>query len=216
MNTILKEEYLNSKIFKMPFACMLAGPSKSGKTTLLIQLLINKDIYDKQIDRIVYCYSQAQPSFEKLANIEFHKGLPDTETFDSGKNNIVILDDLMAEANDNIQILNLFTVDSHHRNISTFFLTQNLFAKGKYSRTISLNCNYIFLFNNPRDKSQIKPFAMQIANENWRYIKEAYDDATSEPYGYLFFDLHQKTPPLCQVQTDILSDQRVIYIPKNV
>ena len=68
----------------------------------------------------------------------------------------------MSECINNEEIMNLFTVGTHHINTSVFFLTQNIFSKGKYSRDISLNTNYMILFKNPRDQQQFQILARQI------------------------------------------------------
>ena len=52
-------------------------------------------------------------------------------------------------------IYDIFTVDSHHKNISVFVLAQNLFLKERNARTISLNCKYIITTNNSRDRAQL-------------------------------------------------------------
>jgi hypothetical protein len=131
-------------LFKSPFRAVLGGPSMSGKSWLLIEILkSNKKYIHPPPDRIVYCYSRPQSAFKQLTelNIEFVEGLPDIDQFDPALNNLIILDDLMDQCQSNVSILNLFTVDSHHKNISTFLVSQNIFAQGKHSRTISLNCN---------------------------------------------------------------------------
>lgn len=110
------------------------------------------------------------------------------DEFDSSKNNIVIINDLMMQSEQDKSILNLFTVDSHHQNISVFFLSQNLLSQGKYMRTISLNCHYIILMNNPRDRSQINFLARQIFPTHSKFLVESYIDATSTQFGYLFLD----------------------------
>ena len=53
------------------------------------------------------------------------------------------LKDTMSAKNEEIK--DIFTVDSHHMNISVFFLVQNLFQAEKNQRTISLNINYCVL-----------------------------------------------------------------------
>ena len=107
----LIEEYQ----FKHPFTCLIAGPTKSGKTTLLKKILTNhKQMISHPIDRIVYCYSRWQDAFDDLQNslsIEFKEGLPDIEDFDSKKNNLLILDDLMCESCKDNSIYDIFTVD---------------------------------------------------------------------------------------------------------
>jgi len=154
-------------LFKHPFTCMIAGPSKSGKTTLLKEILTNKDILiNKTIQRIVYCYTRWQESFDELKKaiptVEFLQGLPDIDTIDSYVNNFLIMDDLMKECGKDNSIYDIFTIDSHHKNISVFFLTQNLFPKEKNAHTISLNCNYIIVLNNPKDRAQMFHLARQM------------------------------------------------------
>ena len=76
------------------------------------------------MEKFVYCYSEWQPLYEKMIveikNITFVKGLPD---MDNLENAIVIHDDLMHEVVEDKNVLNLFTVGSHHRKISVIFLT---------------------------------------------------------------------------------------------
>ena len=62
----------------------------------------------------------------------------------------VVVDDLMEEVSGNKAMNNMFTKYSHHRNISVFFLVQDLFKKN--NQTLTLNAQYMFLFKNPRDK----------------------------------------------------------------
>ena len=89
----------------------------------------------------------------------------------------------MSETNQ--LVANIFTKISYHRNISILHLTQTLFDKNKYARTISLNAHYLVLFKNPRDASQFATLARQMYPSSWKFAIEAYKDATSVPYGYL-------------------------------
>lgn len=205
--------------FKHPFTCMLAGPSGSGKTTLIHKILkYNHQLIYPNVNQILYCYSRYQPFFDKIKhdvpNIVFHEGLPDIDELDSSNNNLIILDDLMQQVDQSI--LHLFTVDSHHKNISVFFLTQNLFSSNKHNRTISLNSHYLFLFNNPRDRSQINYLARQMFPTKSKFLIEVYEYVTSKEYGYLFLDFKQSTPNDNRVQTGIFPDeQRMIFQAKK-
>ena len=220
-----KYEILESFNFFHPFACLIAGPSQSGKTTLIEKIIYENSLIKPNIEKILYCYSTWQPGYTEVINkckelnkeIEFLKGLPEIEKFTNNKNYLLILDDLMTECGNDRNILNIFTRDSHHLNISVFLLNQNIFPNEKYARTISLNCQYIILTNNPRDRLQIEALSRQISPRGQKYIKEAYDDAvSSKNYGYLLFDLHQRTNYLNRVQTGIFSnEERVIYREKE-
>jgi len=122
----------------------------------------------------------------------------------------------MSECEKDPSILNLFTTDSHHRNISVFLISQNLFSQGKYSRTISLNCIYLIIFKNPRDKSQINVLARQMFPEKYNFFMEAFSDAVNnKSHSYLFIDLKQDTLEKNRIQTAILpGETRVLYTSK--
>lgn len=212
--------FIDQHVFKHPFTCTIAGPTQSGKTWLLKQILTyNSSLFDKIPQNIVYCYSTWQKNFETLGEIipkvKFNKGIPDLDEIDSSQINILLLDDLMKECEDDPSIQKLFTIDSHHKNISVFFITQNIFSRGKFTRTLNLNSHYIVLFNNPRDKLQINTIARQMFPGKVNFFMEAYDDATSKPHGYLLIDLKQSTESRNRIQTDVTPDkQRIIYTPK--
>jgi hypothetical protein len=72
--------------------------------------------------------------------------------------------------------------------VSVLYQTQNLFPPGKLSRTISLNSHYMLIFQNPRDSLGVSTLARQMFPKCIHYLLEAYGDATSKPYGYLFID----------------------------
>ena len=57
--------------------------------------------------------------------MNFVEGLPDGNSQDPSRNNFIIIDDLMHEADK--KIAKLFTQGSHHKNASVIFLTQNIF-----------------------------------------------------------------------------------------
>lgn len=181
----------NQLMFKHPFNMTVAGPSQSGKTKWVYDLLINIEnlIYPLPY-KIIYCYSNWQCMFDKLketiSNIEFLKGLPD---LDQCENSLIIIDDLMTDCVDNKEVVHLFTVGSHHRNNSVIFLTQNVFEQGKYARSISLNSHYMVIFNNLRDKCQINCLARQLYPGETKYFNEVFNDAVSVPYGHLIIDL---------------------------
>ena len=114
-------------------------------------------------------------------------------------------------------VVNLFTKGSHHRNLSVFYLTQNLFHQGPGQRDISLNANYIVVFKNPRDRAQIKHLARQVYPENPLFLQESYLDATSRPHGYLVLDLKQSTSENYRIRTNIFSEHQpeIFYLPKK-
>ena len=215
--------FIDEAIFNHPFTCLLAGPTGAGKTVLLNNILLNKNILvEPKITRIVYCYNSWQPNYDIILNsselkIEFFHGLFDIDSFDKNQNNLLILDDLMDECENSKVIKKLFTVDSHHNNISVFLITQNIFPKGKCARDISLNSHYIIIFKNPRDMNQVGVLGRQMFPFNCKFFLEAYQDATeNKAHGYLFIDLKQTTDQKNRIQTGIIpGDERIIYTSNN-
>ena len=99
----------------------------------------------------------------------------------------------MQSASGNQLVENLFT-NGKHLSLSVVFVSQNLFYNGKKCRTISLNSTYIVTFKNPRDQSQIHHLACQMFPSKSKFLQVAYEDATKDPYGYLFLDFHPNSP----------------------
>ena len=175
-----------------PFTCAVAGPTSSGKTQFVFRLIKQANqMIDPPPEHIVYCYGEFQPIFAEFPDVEFNEGLPDVSRFDGRKRVLLIIDDLMNEADQNI--CNLFTKLSHHRNVSVVFITQNLFHRNRFVRTMNLNTHYIIMFKNPRDAGQVATLARQMYPGKSKFVVEAYKDATKEPYGYLLIDLIPET-----------------------
>lgn len=201
--------------WKHPFSAIIAGPSGSGKSHFTIKFINNlKEMCDTEFDNIFWHYSEWQPSYN-LENVTFKEGIPNMGDFEGSKPNLVIIDDLMRESDG--RVVDLFTKGCHHRNISVFFITQNLFHQGKGSRDISLNAHYIVCFKNPRDRAQIRHLAQQVYPENSKFIQEAYNDATTKAHGYLLLDMKQSTPDEYRFRTAIFPDDphNYVYVPKN-
>ena len=211
---------VDSTIFSHPFNCILSAPTMGGKTFMIKEILKYKDILiEPSPNRIIFCYKSWQPSYDlikqEISSIEFIEGILDTDIIKIQNNNLIVLDDLMAECLNSEEIMNLFTVGSHHRNTSVFFLTQNIFSKGKFSRDISLNSNYMLIFKNPRDQQQLQILARQMYPNNSKFLKESFQDATKASFGYLLLDLKQTTPHRNRVQTGILPhEKRIFYTEK--
>ena len=178
-----------------PWTAIVAVPTGAGKTVFIRNFLENlHSLSDTVFNRVILYYSEWQNAYKELrvdnAIIEFREGLPRFDDFrDVTRPKLVILDDLMHESSSSDQsVVHLFTKGSHHRNLSVFFLTQNLFHQGRGQRDISLNANYILVFKNPRDRAQIQHLARQFCSENPNFLRDAYHDATIRAHGYSVID----------------------------
>ena len=200
---------------KHPFTCTVAGPSTSGKTWFVFRLIKHVDrLTVPPPEKILYCYGEFQPSFSEFPEVEFHEGLPDVSRFDGRQRVLLIIDDLMNEADQNV--CNLFTKLSHHRSVSVVFITQNLYHRNRFVRTMNLNTHYIVMFKNPRDANQVTTLARQMYPGKSKFVIEAFKDATKNPYGYLLIDLKPETDERYRIRTNIFpdDDRQYVYVSK--
>lgn len=199
-------EFKNKQLFFTfvhPFTCMVAGPTSSGKTVLVKSLIENhKYVFSgfNASPKVLWCHGQMQEGYQESSLIQYHEGLID----DPSGFDLIVVDDLMNELGCDNRLLNLFTKGSHHMNISVIFIVQNIFHQAKNMRGISLNCQYLIIMKNPRDKSQIHCLARQIYPTKSARLIKAYEDATKEPFSYLKIDLTPKTPDYLRIQTQIV------------
>lgn len=213
--------------FKTPFNWMVAGGSGCGKTTKVLNFLRSyKTITDNpKCENIIYYYNEWQPSYDSMSMegivTKWIQGVPTLDSIkeetyphkDTGS--IVVIDDFAHTLKKDI--LELFTVYSHHGNCSTIFLSQNLFEKNPIFRQISLNCTYVSVFKNPRDRLQISSFARQINPSKSKFIIDSYMEATKKPYSYIFFDNHQRTPDHLRIRSSILPHElpMSVWLPRS-
>jgi hypothetical protein len=139
---------------KHPFTCTVAGLTRSGKIWFVFRLIKNANrMIDLPPEKIECCYGEFQPSFSEFPDVKFHERSPDVSRLIERFRFLLVLDDLMNEANQNI--CNLLTNLSHQRNVAIAFITQNLFHSNGYVRTMNLNRHYVVLFKNTRDVNHV-------------------------------------------------------------
>lgn len=197
-----------------PATVLIAGPSMSGKSTFIRDLIKHKDaIFHPVPERIIYSYKCYQPIFQEMDNVEFIEGIDNLPIHTpQTKPTLLVVDDQMSEMTKDI--LHLFTRGCHHNNISLIFIVQNLFCQNKHFRTASLNTHYMVIFKNPRDICQVSNLARQIfPKEKAANMVAAYEDATRAPYGYLFIDLKSHTPDMLRLRSCILPNHGEEMLP---
>lgn len=190
-----------------PFTMVIAGPTGCGKSYFVRDLLSAKgEMFSIIPDKVVWFYGIYQPLYDEIENVTFVEGLPPTFQEYLGENTVCVIDDLMQSSNDK-RLSNLFTRGSHHLNLSVIFITQNFFHKGKEMRDITLNAHYLVLSKNRRDLSQITHLGRQLYPNHMKLFQEVFEDATKNPYSYLFIDLRSETPEGLRLRTNILPHQ---------
>ena len=157
--------------------CLFLGPTSSGKSTLLREIISNADkIFVPPPAEIIICYSIYQPlynSYDASVPIKFIEGLATMESLPKDRQHrLLVIDDLMEEVSSSKDIADFYTKFSHHYNYSIITLTQNLFCKGPFFRTISLNSHHFWLMKSVRDISVIKTIGRQMGKE--KLVIEAY------------------------------------------
>ena len=190
--------------FHHPFTMIIAGPSMSGKSTFLKNVLhLKKSMFNVTFKKIIWCYGEnnAKPD---IKDVTFHKGMLTNYSNEFNEKILIVLDDLMSDAY-NSSVSELFTKGSHHRNTSVILVTQNLFHQTVQSRNISLNAKYLVLFKNPRDKQQFSYLARQIYPENSSELMRVYNDVMQTPHSYFIIDLTQDCNELLRFRTDIFN-----------
>jgi hypothetical protein len=193
---------------KHPFTMIVAGPTCCGKTTLVKTILEKaRALIQPPPAKIVWCYKRWQPMYTEIniPNLEFMEGLNTPSNSMFMEPVLYVIDDLMKDATKSVDVCELFTEGSHHRNLSVICLLQNLYYKGKENRTMNLNTQYLVLFKNPRDQQQISVLARQMYPKESHKLLHIFNQATQQPYGYLLVDLKQDTPDRERLKPNVIN-----------
>jgi GTPase SAR1 family protein len=203
---------------KLPFGMILAGPSSSGKTTFLLKFIAESmDLIEPRPQSILYAFGEMSSVVQILqkAGISVYAGVPPEELIKrQPKPLLLILDDLLL-AIDEKYLNNLFLAKSHHQSFAIIFISQHLFDKK--IRVARQNAQYLVLMRAPNATLSIRNIGTQLFGNKLQFFLDSYRQATEQPYGYLFIDLHAASNPLLRLRTGIFKDdeEKAIFIPKN-
>jgi len=191
---------------------MCVGPSGSGKTFFTTELVTkNLHLFKRRPKAIYFCYSIWQPSYNtmKKNGVKFYQGIPDTKLLPKWfpKGGLLIMDDLMEEAGNDKRVLDLFTKESHHRDITVMYLTQDMFPPGKFAKSISRNAHYVITFKNPRDNVGLRNLLTQAFPMRWKEVLTTYQRITQRPYGYMVLDFHPSSSDNVRVVSHLLNSE---------
>lgn len=192
-----------------PFCMLVAGSSQTGKTQWVHNLLKqSSQVYRKKPGPVHFYFREWQPLFDKMPHASFHKEMPTMESLKNAawQNATVIIDDMIHHVNKDTA--ELFTVGSSRYGVNLILITQNLFDKSPYFRTISLNCRYFCIRKNPRDSSSISRFAKQVFPSHPNFMIHVYRDVTNKKaYSYIFFDASQDVSEHMRLRSNVLREE---------
>ena len=190
--------------------CIIYGATNVGKTTFMLEILKHR-LIEPFPNHIVYMYSIAQPFMEmwndgKNPRITFVQGLDFSQVQPFS---VLVIDDLLLD--NNKEVAKTFILGSHHKQISVFFLTQNLFPRDDLFRLMSLNCHYFVLFQNQRNYRQVLTLARQ-AFTNIDRVVNAYKRASLDPRGFILLTFNPLIPRELSVITDYWIEPLSVFL----
>jgi hypothetical protein len=208
------EEYFDFSL-KSGSSMLVCGPTMAGKSTFVHNLIANKDIFDIPPSNVFWYYGgKSADEGVKDKGYILRAGLPDNFN-DVPPNSIIVLDDLMDEAKDHAGVTALFTKLVHHKKLFVINISQNFFFNTKDTRTRRLNTQYIVMFKNPSDVTQIHMIGRQMFPSKPKFLATVNAKATKRPHSYLFLDLRQETPEDYRVRSNILPSESPMKVYKQ-
>ena len=155
-------------VFHHPFNMIISGPSQSGKTYFVMQMLKDKQIMPYP-DDIYLLYAVYQTLFDDLkwqgVITDSFKGIEGAlillEEREKQKLKLFIFDDLQTEVVNSRKISSLFKYGTHHMNALAILIWQNMYPQGSQARNLALNIHYNVVFNKPVTSGQFKRVAQQ-------------------------------------------------------
>ena len=147
-------------------------------------------------DKIFYMYSARQTfmdDWNKVTDnprITFIEGLQ-LDIIDKHEGpKLLICDDLIMSLSRDLATH--FIAGSHHKQTTTIFISHSLFLNNELYRLISNNSQYIMLFKNKRNYSQVSRLGRQILGEDYKRLLEAYKYVTA--FQHVLLSFHPRVP----------------------
>jgi hypothetical protein len=181
-----------------PFRMIISGPSGSGKSNLMLNL-VTKYLYfdkcyifakdaeeDKYSFLINFLMLAGKQRGEKILEIVSDKleDVPDLMKLDKKKQHLFIFDDMITTKNQ--KIIEELSIRGRKRNASIIYLTQ---VYHEVPKNIRKNCNYIAIFNvtSKREILELqKDHAIGISKDE--FVKMYNSIIDNDRYGFLFID----------------------------
>ena len=189
---------------------IIFGQTGAGKTQFILRVIKDK-LIEPFPKRIYYMYSTHQDFMNQHPNIKFIEGL-DFSQLDTSEPSMLVIDDLVLECK-NKEVGSAFIMGSHHKKISLFYITQNLFPNCPNFRLMSANSHYYVLFYNQRNFRQVCTLARQIfVGKDVNRILAAYKRASETERGFILLSFSTLLPKELTVITDYFDKWPSVYL----
>lgn len=144
--------------------------------------------------------------------VEFvSSGIPEDFNF-IPNHSCIVLDDSLLEGY-STSVCDLFCRQSHHRNLTVLFITQELFVNNPIARTISKNAKNLVIFKNPRSITTIQTLITQLEGKNSSSLTKIIQQTIEKPFGFILIDLNQSTEKFLKYRFDIFKNFSYSIIP---
>ena len=175
------------------FRMLICGPSNSGKTNLLLNMIYSLLTFDKinLFSKNLHQYQYQGFLKDFVERINPKVGYEVIEAYDdeiipleelpADNQKIVVFDDLLCEKNQN-SIINYF-INGRHKNCCVIYLSQTFY---KVPKDIRVNCSHLCIFR--LDPKENKRIANEIGVDH-----NTLDRATDEKYSFLYYDKPKKS-----------------------
>ena len=193
---------------------IIFGQTGVGKTHFILNVIRYRLIHPFP-KKLYYMYNVEQEfmnTWNRNENspITFVKGL-DFAQLDTSEPSLLVVDDLVISTNK--EVAEMFILGSHHKQISVFFITQNLFPNCPVFRTMSANAHYYVIFQCQRNYRQVHTLGCQIfVGDDLKRITNAYKRASETSRGFIVLSFSPLLPRELTVVCDWWKECPSIYL----
>ena len=175
------------------FRILICGNSGSGKTSLLLHMLLSLLCYDeiflyaKNLDQEKYqilmkeMNKMSKELGYDIMTVSNDKIIPIKDLDYEDNQKLVVFDDYVCEKNQR-QIVDYF-IQGRHKNCSVIYLSQSFY---KTPRDIRLNCSHYCIYEFPSSRER------NMISSELGVDKEKFEKATKEKYNFLYVDEPRK------------------------
>ena len=192
-------------VLQHPTQCLVGGATKTGKTTLVQKILLNRHALFNVPIKNVYWYYTMPKSVESirqsLPDVNFVQGTPTHNTIaelNIQEPTIMVMDDMQemvsnGKASLNV-VKNIFTRESHHGNLSVIMLVQDLFEKNM--QQLARSAENTFVMANSAYGTFLRSLALRaLPSGGFSFLQWAFDRIKQRgPYGYLLVSTGNVSP----------------------